>query len=356
MRGLRVRRWRVPALPDPSGLAISSRGRLFLGFPRHADDHNMPCLAEIVRGPDNGTEAVPFPNLDYVLPHGRRRPPSTWLVSPHGMVFDAHDTLWVIDNGKRASLPGIPEGAAKAVAFDIEHRCVIATFVVPSSIVTNDAHLNDIRADSERGWIYLTNSGFGPHYSLVVIHMATGRCREFLKNKACTSPEPGFMTFLEGAPKRLALGSHRSDFPTGGADGIALSENGSRLYWTPLSGRGLYSIRTRYLHEAFDADDGDVERWVEYHGQRPTCDGIAEGPHDSLFFGSYQERALLQRNAKGGFRLVVQDDDLLGWPDSLVYHDGRLYVTLGQWDRSAAFNHGTDRRRPPFWVVCVSIV
>jgi len=32
--------------PDFSGVAVTKDGRIFLGFPRHADDHNGSTLAE----------------------------------------------------------------------------------------------------------------------------------------------------------------------------------------------------------------------------------------------------------------------------------------------------------------------
>jgi hypothetical protein len=32
--------------PDFSGVAVMPGGRIFLGFPRHADDHSGPTLAE----------------------------------------------------------------------------------------------------------------------------------------------------------------------------------------------------------------------------------------------------------------------------------------------------------------------
>ena len=334
--------------PDPSGLAISREGRFFLGFPRHSDDHDKPCLAEVTWERDS-PELVPFPDAEYVLPQPFRSP-RRWLVSPHGMVFDKNDVLWVVDDGKRAGVPGVPEGAAKVVAFDIEQRAVLRTCVVPRSIVGDDAHLNDLRVDPTGRWAYVTNSGFGPHYSLVVVDLTTGACREFLKNHPRVSPEPGFMTFIEGTPRRLCAG----DFPTGGADGIALGPHGRRLFWTVLSGRALCSIDTHALHD-FGMDDDEVERRVVFHGQRPTCDGIAEGPDGSLFFGSYQERALVRRDADGEFTLIVQDSQMLGWPDCLLYRDGYLYVTLGQWDRAPEFHGGTDMRRPPFWVARVAV-
>lgn len=56
-----------PPDPDPSGIAVSSDDRVFLGFPRHADNHKEFALAELKNG-----QLTPFPNKEYVyLPTNR---------------------------------------------------------------------------------------------------------------------------------------------------------------------------------------------------------------------------------------------------------------------------------------------
>lgn len=51
----------TPPYPDPSGIAISKDGRIFLGFPRHADNHTQFALAELKDG-----KLIAFPRKDYV--------------------------------------------------------------------------------------------------------------------------------------------------------------------------------------------------------------------------------------------------------------------------------------------------
>ncbi|MCD8317443.1 MAG: hypothetical protein LUC45_00645, partial [Paraprevotella sp.] len=40
----------MPPNPDMSGIAITPDGRIFLGFPRHADNHDGCALAELKDG------------------------------------------------------------------------------------------------------------------------------------------------------------------------------------------------------------------------------------------------------------------------------------------------------------------
>ncbi|WP_202962936.1 L-dopachrome tautomerase-related protein [Chryseobacterium sp. P1-3] len=105
----------TPPDPDMSGIAVSSDNRVFLGFPRHADNHKEFALAELVNG-----KLFPFPNKEIVYP--LEKPYNEWLVSPHGMYIDKNDVLWILDDGKRAGQKKIPEGAAKVVAVDIHSK------------------------------------------------------------------------------------------------------------------------------------------------------------------------------------------------------------------------------------------
>jgi hypothetical protein len=61
--------------------AVTKDSRIFLGFPRHADDHSGPPLAEY-----KNHELIPYPNVAMRLPGGSE--PANRLVSVHGMTLD----------------------------------------------------------------------------------------------------------------------------------------------------------------------------------------------------------------------------------------------------------------------------
>jgi len=221
-----------------------------------------------------GQQAGFVPNRSYVYPSGR--PYADWLVSPHGMVMDANDVLWIVDDGKRARIQEIPPGAAKVVGIDIKTGKIVASVPIEKDAMSNQSHLNDLRVDmthGTKGTTYIANSGFGKRYSLVVVDIASGKSREVLLNQPCTSPEPGFMAFLEGQPK--VFKAEHPTFPVGGADGISLNPDGKRLYWTPLSGRRLYSISTAVLSD-YQLSETEIEKAVVDEGERPACDELAE--------------------------------------------------------------------------------
>jgi len=342
-----IGRLAAPA-PDPSGIAVSNDNRVFLGFPRHADNHKSFALAELING-----KAVPFPDAAYVYPSDK--PLTDWLVSPHGLYMDKNDVLWVLDDGKRAGEKVIPVGAAKVVGLDIKTRKVLYNLVIPKPILSDDAHYNDLRVDlthGSKGTVYIANSGFGEYYSLLVIDIASGKTREVLVNHYSTSPESGFMAFLEGKP--LSYDFKEQSFPSGGADGLALSPDSKTLYWTAISGRRMYSLPTALLSDATRSNQELMDS-VKFEGEHPACDGLAEDENGNIYFGAFEQQSLVQRTVDKKYHLIVHDSENLVWPDGLAYRNGYLYVTLGQWNRLPGFNKGKDLRKPPYLVVAVKV-
>lgn len=293
-----------PPNPDPSGIAVSSQNRVFLGFPRHADNHKELALAELVND-----KLIPFPNKEYVYPSAK--PYKDWLVSPHGIYIDKNDVLWILDDGKRSGIKEIPEGAAKVVAIDINTKKIVHSVIIPKPVLSDDAHYNDLRVDlshGKSGTIYIANSGFGEHYSLVVLDVASGKAKEVLLNHSSTSPEVGFMGFLEGQPKVYDF--KNQTFPNGGADGIAISPDEKTLYWTTITGRKFYSIPTQILSN-LDATEQQIENAVKFEGEHPACDGLAEDENGTIFFGAFEQQSIVQRKSNGDYQLLSHDKDNL---------------------------------------------
>lgn len=328
--------------PDLSGVAITPDGRIFLGFPRHADDHSGPTLAEYKAG-----KLIPFPSAEMSLPGEKN--PAERLVSVHGMTMDTRSRLWVIDDGKEAGKP-IELGAAKVVGFDTETGQIIAKVILSPPVLLPVSHMNDLRVDlthGAQGTVFVTDSSFGTEPALVVVDLASGKSRRVLAGTRFVAIDKTFLTFLEFQPHVYT--SSGATLPTGGADGIALSPDSTRLYWTSLTGRRLFSAPTAVL-SSFDATDADLSNSVQDEGERPPCDGIATDAEGRIYFGAFDQESIVRRNGDGTFSLIAHDPRLT-WPDAVEVANGYVYVTLGQWNRLADFNHGHNLRRPPYLLV-----
>jgi len=330
--------------PDISGIAVNQENRIFLGFPRHSDDHQQPALMELKAG-----KLTPYPNNTLGIPQKGNL--AHWLVSPHGMYVDSQDKLWVLDDGKIQGHPTIPLGAAKVVAIDTHTNKVVKTVIIKPPVLNDSSHYNDLRVDlshGKAGTLYIANSGFKQRYSLVVIDIATGQQREVLVNHPATSPDPGFMAFIENKP--VVFDADNPKLPQGGIDGVSLSPDNKTFYWTALSGRKLFSLPTALLSN-FSISDAQLDKAVKFEGEHPANDGMAEDEKGNLYFGAYEQQSLVKRDPKGQFYLLDHNVRDLGWPDGLAYRNGYLYTTLGQWNRTSDLNNNHDFRQRPFLVI-----
>jgi len=328
--------------PDPSGIAVTPDGRIFVGFPRHADDHNGPTLGELRDG-----KIIPYPDAAWSMPSAA--PVSDRLISVHGMTTDTQGRLWMIDDGKEAGHP-IQAGAAKIVGIDPKTNKVFAKIILKPPVMLPDSHMNDLRIDlthGAEGTAYVTDSSFGTTPAMVVVDIATGRQRRVLEHDVSTQAVPGFMAIIEGEP--LQYDAKHQRFPVGGADGITLSPDSATLYFSPLTSRRLYSIPTAVLSD-FNADERTISAAVKDEGEKGFADGLATDAQGRIYTTDAEHDEILRRNVDGSFNVAVRDPRLLS-PDGVFATDKYVYVTLGQWDRLASFNNGHDERRAPFLLV-----
>ncbi|MCY1043617.1 hypothetical protein OV208_20020 [Corallococcus sp. bb12-1] len=332
--------------PGPSGIAVTPEGRIFVGFPRHADDHASATLAEL-----KGGRLFPYPSSAMSLPSDA--PPAERLLSVHGMTVDRLGRLWIIDDGKRQG-HDIPEGGAKVVGIDPRTNRVIASVPLKAPALRPDSHMNDLRVDlghGAKGTAYVSDSSFGTTPALVVVDLASGRQRRVLANHPSTQPDPGFLTVLEG--RALKYDPRHPTFPVGGVDGLALGEGGQRLYYAPLSSHRLYSVPTDVLANPA-ASDAQVAASVRDEGEKGAADGLAEDSQGRLYTTDFEHDAILRRAPDGTFERLAHDARFV-WPDGIFVDAHHVYVTLGQWNRLPDFNGGKERRQPPYLLVRIPV-
>jgi sugar lactone lactonase YvrE len=133
-----------------------------------------------------------------------------------------------------------------------------------------------------------------------------------------------------------------------GADGIAISADGSRLFYCPLSSRRLYSVSAEALADR-GQDDAAVAATVRDEGDKGGgADGLETDDQGRIYATNYEHNAVLRRSPQGGWETVAHDPRLL-WPDTMsIAADGHLYVTANQLHRQAKYQGGKELRRKPY--------
>jgi sugar lactone lactonase YvrE len=336
--------------PMPTGVSVSRTGRIFVNFPRWGDE--VPATVVELR---DGRE-VPFPDERWNSPSSDDDAGA--FVSVQSIVVDPADRLWVLDTGSPMFQPTKP-GGPKLVRVDLDTDTVGQVITFPPDAALETTYLNDVRFDlrrGEAGVAFITDSADSGPNGIIVVDLASGESWRRLHDHPTTKAEPltGYRPVVEGKPflERSADGETKP--VTMGADGIAISADGARLYYCPLASRRWYSVPTDALLDRALADDQVGERVVDEGDKGGGADGLETDDKGRLYLTNVEHNAVLRRLSDGTFETIAHDPRLL-WPDTMSVADGYLYVTANQLHRQAKYQGGKDLREKPYHLFRVPI-
>lgn len=325
----------------PTGLTLSPEGRMFLFMPRF-DEKTVFTASEVF--PDGRVEPYPSEAANRPDP---ARPAETLFHVPNG-VFDRTNRLWLLDAGLMASSGEPVPNAAKLVCIDPATNAIVRTIPL-QSVVTQTSSLNDLRVDLRPGReaAYITDQGQTGVGALIAVDLASSRAVRRLAGHASTRSVDGILKIVEGRVllKREADGT--ASPIKGGANGIALSPDGARLYYTPLMSRRLYAVETAALLDA-DKDDAAVAATVKDLGEKGLTGGLIADSRDRIYLSLQEFNGIGRREPDGRIEVLATDPRLI-WPDTFwITGDGWLYLSSAQANRRPEHNGGTDRQEPPY--------
>jgi sugar lactone lactonase YvrE len=261
------------------------------------------------------------------------------------VITDPDGHVWLLDTGSLAFAPWLENGP-KAVEVDPATNQVVRTVRLSADAVTPTTYLNDIRFDfsrGEAGYAYITDSQ--PEGALIVVDLASGESWSRLRGHETTHAVENFRAVVQGVV--------REGYAVG-ADGIAISADGERLYYCPLSSRRLYSVATAALLDR-SLDDEQVAETIVDHGDKGASDGLETDTAGNVYATAYEHSAVVKLAPDGTWSTVLHGPELL-WPDTLALaSDGYLYVSVNQLPRTPLFNGGVDDRVPPHQIIRVRV-
>ena len=338
----------------PTGLTVSHKGRIFVNFPKWGDEVQY-SVAEVFN--DGNIIAYPDATLNITDDNDQ----ASTFVSVQSVVVDPIDRLWILDTGSPLFRP-TKHGGPKLICVDLETNKVIKKILFSQAVALPTTYLNDIRFDLRRGdegMAFITDSSQKGSNGIIVVDLASGDSWRKLNDHQCTKPEglQTFLPFVEGRPfleqQQDGTVKHGASM---GADGIAISSDGSRLFYCPLGSRRLYSVATDTLSDR-DIPESDVVKSVKDHGDKGgASDGLESDASGNIYTTNYEHNAILRlRNADKIWETLVYDSRLL-WPDTLsLARDGYLYVTANQLHRQPRYNKGKDLRVKPYTVFRIQV-
>lgn len=337
----------------PTGVTVSQHGRIFVNFPKWGDDVQF-TVAEIKNGK---IIAYPDESFNRTDPHD----PAKALVSVQSVVVDPIDRLWILDTGSPLFQP-TEYGGPKIVCVDLTKDQVIKKILFPQDVALPTTYLNDIRFDLRRGkegMAFITDSSQKGPNGIIIVDLASGECWRHLHDHPSTKPEElqNFLPIVEGRPflEQQPDGSVKQGAGMG-SDGIAISSDGSRLYYCPLGSRKLYSVDTGTLVDRTSDNRKVADTVVNEGDMGGAADGLESDATGYIYSTNYEHNSILRRHPDNRIWETVVHDQRLLWPDTLsVALDGYLYVIANQLHRQARYQKGHDLRRKPYTLFRIRI-
>ncbi len=294
----------------PGNVTVAPDGRVFFTFHPAA----KPALHVAEALPDGSFKV--FPDGAWQEP----REDGPYFVSPLSLRADRKGRLWVLDHGD------FGKETPSLTAFDIASRVMVHRVEFPKDIANWGSMLNDFWVDDEREIVYIADTSaydFDP--ALIVYDIASQGATRFLEDHLSVKPEDHHMVVQDryikvfGIPLQVA------------ADSIALSADGSMLYYGPMTGSRMYRIDTQSLR-ASGLGKAEVASRVQEHGPKPSTDGIAADSKGNLYLTAIEHDAVWVMRPDGSLQVLAQDPELLSWPDGVhLSPDERwLYVTASE--------------------------
>ncbi|KAI0388890.1 major royal jelly protein-domain-containing protein [Xylariaceae sp. FL0594] len=339
----------------PTGVTVSSAGRIFSNFPGgldHSNVYNGSNGAIQVAEHTSLTDEAAFPSLDMNHPPGgainyTTVPPTSanyqdYLIGVQSVVIDAQDRLWILDTGRVQDASGVllaaTYGGTKLVGVDLATDKVFKTIVFPVDVAYPDSYLNDVRFDlrpslteSGEGIAYITDSSLQGRNGIVIVDLGTGESWRHLDLAHSVRAEPQFLSFVWGQPSYYNEGSRPVSYNPVGADGIALSADGDTLYFGPFASRYLYSVPTARLRDRGPASEILAQQSVVNHGQKGHSDGFETDSNGLIYVGNNEINAINVFNPANGTTYPFVRDPRINWVDTMsIATDGFLYFTSNQ--------------------------
>jgi sugar lactone lactonase YvrE len=309
-----------------TGVTVAPDGRIFVNFPRWTEDTPV-SVAELM--PDGSTR--PYPNEEWNAWRNARMSevsPGDHFVCVQSVVADRRGSLWVVD-------PAAPDaektvkGGPKVVEIDLKSNNVKRLFPIGADVAGSASYLNDIRVAPDGRFAYLTDSG-SPG-GLVVLDIGSGQAWRVLSDDPSTQFDPSVTVMTDGQPLRRPDGRQ----PLFNADSLALSKDGSTLYWQALTGKTLYRIATSAIQSATAA--GQVR--PEKVATTEPVDGLWTDENDQIYLSSVASNAVKVINPADGSVRQLLTDSRLRWPDTFSQGpDGAIYVTASHIQDSPWFH------------------
>ncbi|EJN21998.1 gluconolactonase [Pseudomonas sp. GM78] len=265
-----------------------------------------------------------------------------------GIRTDPEGIVWILDMGKPQ------QQQPRLIAWNDREKRLHRLIVLPQNVLRPSSFTQDFVIDWRRQRIYIADmtmnaSGVSDYPAIVVVDLLTGLSWRSLE--CYPGLMPGDVPLIV-AGKPLALRTPEGEVIAYryGLNPIAIDPLGRWVYFGSMSARQVYRISTESLAQPCGMTA--LSEAVEYWCEKPHCDGFDVDAEGNVYVTDIANNAI-GLASPAGYRILAQDDRLLGWPDGVELDaQGKwLYITANQLHRHPLLNAGEDDSQPPFHVL-----
>ena len=329
----------------PTGIAVSTSGRIFINYPRWGDDVQF-TVAEIVDG-----KPLAFPNTIWNQ-QGSVSTQDKRIVSAQSVVIDpSGNHLWIVDTGSLRPHP-ISYGGPKLIQVSLENNKVLRTILIEPEALTPETYLNDVRFlfnSNTASYAFISDSS--PDGGIIVVNLVTGESWRRLSGTSFTRSDPSFVPVVEAEVLMIREPGESAKRFNVGSDGIAVSADGETVFFRSLTSRHLYSVPTEALINRTIQEENLKEMVVDHGQVAGASDGLEADSSGGIFLTDYEHNAIHRFTGSISTLKTLMYSPQAIWPDSLALaDDGYLYFTANQLNRQSQFHQGIDKRIQPYMV------
>jgi sugar lactone lactonase YvrE len=329
---------------QPTGVAVSSTGRVFVNFP-YWDSRPGVSVAEL----DADGVLQPFPSRSWNRWDGHSATSALRsFVSAQALYVDQDDYLWALDSGSPRQDSGVVVAGPKLFKIDLADNSIAQVFYFDQKRdLAPYSFLSDFRVDTDKNVAYITDAG---RSGIVIYNLKTREARTVLLGHESTKAQRGLIAEIGSHPWVNFLGQH----PHYGVSGVELSKDNQWLYYHALCGRELYRVPTTALADE-TLTPGKLGETVESLGSTGSIvDGMWLDDNDNLYLTAVEKDAIFVRRPTGEIETFVADERLQ-WPDSLAMgQDGYLYFTTSMRHLQSPYRL-VDVKNQPYYLMKVSV-
>jgi sugar lactone lactonase YvrE len=302
----------------PGNVAVSADSRIFFAYHPFAktERFSKATLFELVGG-----KPVAFPNAEI----------QSKLQSVFGMTVDSQNRLWAVESA------GLDFDHSRLVAVDLTTNAQIFSYEFPKG---EAPFAQDLRVSPDGKTVYLADTGLFKFTrpGLIIFDIASKTYRTLLTNHPSTQPQ----NWVTQTP----FGSHKLGYGlvsfTVGLDGIALSADGSLLYYGAMNHDTLYKVPTAALLDP-KLSQAELEKQIVAVGKKPLSDGFARDREGNILITDIEHGGIARMTPAGTLQTLVKSrkviwaDGVAAAPDgSVIFTDSAIPAYIDQFARPPA--------------------